>query len=111
MQLTVLHIKVVHTLIFVVLSACVLYVLMSGALGRITAWTWGAMAAIVVEGLVLAASGGRCPLTALAERLGAVDGSVSDIFLPKWIADRIFPICTTLFLVGCALVAARFLGQ
>ena len=65
MQLTVLHIKVVHTMVFAVLSACVAYVLMSGAFNRITPWTWGAIAAIVVEGLVLAASGGRCPLTAL----------------------------------------------
>ena len=77
---------------FAVLSACVAYVLMSGAFNRITPWTWGAIAAIVVEGLVLVASGGRCPLTAVAERLGAVDGSASDILLPKWLADWIFPI-------------------
>lgn len=109
MRLTILHVKLVHTLVFVVLSACVLYVLASGALDRITPWTWGAIAAIVVEGVVLAASGGRCPLTAVAERLGAADGSVSDIFLPKWFADRIFPICGTLFFIGCALVAARLL--
>ncbi len=110
MRLTVLHIKLAHTAIFAVLSACVLYVLASGALGRITVWTWAAMGAIVVEGLVLAASGGRCPLTALAERLGAADGSVSDIFLPRWLADRVFPICTSLYLVGCAFVAARVLS-
>ena len=110
MRLTVVHIKVIHTSIFVLLSCCVLYVLASGALNRITRWTWASAVAIVVEGLVLAASGGRCPLTTVAERLGAVDGSVSDIFLPLWFADRIFPICTALFLIGCALVAARLLG-
>ncbi|APV50403.1 hypothetical protein BWI17_12280 [Betaproteobacteria bacterium GR16-43] len=110
MQVTVLQIKVVHTLIFIVLSACVLYVVFSGALDRITPWTWIAIAAIVVEGLVLAASGGRCPLTKMAERLGAENGSVSDIFLPKWLADRIFPICGTLYLVGCVLVALRMAG-
>jgi hypothetical protein len=106
-QLTVQHVKLVHTLIFVVLSACVLYVVASGAFDRITPWTWAAIAAIVVEGLVLAASGGRCPLTALAERLGAADGQVSDIFLPSWAAARIFPICGTLFAIGCAMIAAR----
>ena len=111
MPLTVLHVKQVHTLIFAVLSACVLYILVSGAFNRITPWTWGAVAAIVVEGLVLAASGGRCPLTAMAERLGAVDGRVSDIFLPQWFADRIFPICGTLYLVGCALIAVRVVDQ
>jgi hypothetical protein len=111
MPLTVFHVKLVHTLIFAVLSACVLYVLASGAFNRITAWTWGAIAAIIVEGVVLAVSGGRCPLTSLAERLGAADGSVSDIFLPRWFSDRIFPICGTLYLVGCALIAVRVASQ
>ncbi|HYM41200.1 MAG TPA: hypothetical protein VET46_00405 [Steroidobacteraceae bacterium] len=110
MRLTVFHIKVIHTLIFALLSCCVLYVVASGGLNRITRWTWAAAVAIVVEGLVLVASGGRCPLTTVAERLGAADGSVADIFLPRWFADRIFPICTTTFLIGCALVLARLLG-
>jgi hypothetical protein len=110
MRLTVIHIKTVHTAIFAVLSGCVIYVLVSGAFNHITGWTWIAVAAIVVEGLVLAVSGGKCPLTVLAERRGAMDGSVSDIFLPKWFADRIFPICTALFLIGCALLCARLLG-
>jgi hypothetical protein len=109
-RLSVLHVKLVHTAIFVVLSFCVLYVLASGLGGDITPWTWCAMAAIVVEGIVLLLNGGRCPLTDVAERLGADDGSVSDIFLPKWFADRIFPICGTLYLVGCASVVARVLG-
>lgn len=110
MRLTVLHVKLVHTAIFAVLSACVLYVFYSGAFDRITAWTWAAIAAILVEGMVLAAFGGRCPLTIVAERLGAIDGTVSDIFLPKWFADRIFPICGSLFIIGCAWIAARLLG-
>jgi len=110
MRLTAVHIKVVHTSIFALLSCCVLYVFASGARNRITPWTWAAGVAVVVEGFVLVANGGRCPLTTAAERLGAVDGGVSDIFLPRWFADRIFPICTTLFLIGCALVAARLIG-
>jgi hypothetical protein len=111
MRLTVLHIKLVHTAIFAALGACVLYVLASGLIDRITPWTWVAIAAIVVEGMVLVANGGRCPLTAVAERLGAADGRVSDIFLPAWFADRIFPICGTLFCIGCVLVAFRVLGR
>ncbi len=111
MRVTIAQIKLVHTVIFAVLSACVLYVLLSGALDRVTVWTWAAMAAIAIEGVVLAASGGKCPLTVAAERLGAADGSVSDIFLPRWFADRIFPICGTLFAVACALVAFRLLSE
>ena len=111
MRLTVLHVKVLHTIAFAVLSTCVLYVLISGALGRITFWTWVSVAAVLVEGVVLAASGWKCPLTSVAERLGAADGRVADIFLPRWFADRLFPICGTLFLVGCVLVAGRVLSQ
>src|SRR5512144_57875 len=67
---------------------------------------WGAIVAIAIEEVVLAASGGKCPLTVAAERLGAIDGSVNDIFLPRWFADRIFLICGTSFVIGCAFVAA-----
>lgn len=111
MRLTLFHIKLVHTLIFAVLSGCVIYILLSGALDRITPWTWVAIVAIVAEGVVLAASGGRCPLTIAAERLGAADGSVADLFLPKWFADRTFPICGTLYLIGCVIVAIRVIGR
>jgi hypothetical protein len=111
MRLTVFHVKLVHTLIFVVLSGCVLYILASGAFDRVTAWTWVAVVAIVVEGVVLAANGGKCPLTAVAERLGAADGQVADIFLPRWFADRIFPICGALYVIGCVIVAARFASR
>lgn len=111
MRLTVLHIKLVHTAVFAVLSACVCYILLSGALDRITPWTWVAVAAIVAEGIALALSGGKCPLTLWAERRGAIDGSVADIFLPKYFADRIFPICGTLFAAGLALVLVRVAGH
>jgi hypothetical protein len=110
MRATIRQVKLVHTAIFVVLSGCVLYVVFSGASGSITAGTWIAVAAILVEGVVLVTFGWKCPLTLVAERLGARDGSVSDIFLPKWFADRIFPICGTLFLIGCVLIAIRLLG-
>src|SRR5215470_10485431 len=100
MRITIVQIKVLHTAIFAILSACILYVLVSGAFNRITPYTWVAAAAVVVEGLALLISGGRCPLTAVAERLRATNGSVADIFLPRWFADRIFPICTTLFAIG-----------
>ena len=109
--MTIVQIKALHTAIFAVLSVCILYVLMSGVFNRITPYTWIAAAAVIVEGLALLISGGRCPLTAVAERLGATDGSVADIFLPQWFANRIFPICTMLFAIGCALVTFRLLNQ
>ena len=38
---------------------------------------------------MFAANGFHCPLTGVAESLGAEDGSVTDIFLPMWFAKRL----------------------
>jgi hypothetical protein len=109
-KITFGQIRLVHTVIFWVLSACVLYALFSGISGRITVWTWAAVAFGLLEGVVLIVSGWTCPLTLLAERLGAERGSVADIFLPRWFADRIFPICGTTFGVALALLLVRMIG-
>jgi hypothetical protein len=108
-KVTILHVKVVHTLIFWLLSACVVYVLFSGIADRLTTWTWIAAGLVLVESVVLAVSGWTCPLTILTERMGAARGSVSDIFLPKWFADRIFPICGTAYGVALLLIVVRLL--
>lgn len=110
-KLTILHVKLVHTAIFWVLSACVLFTLFSGLADRVTGWTWVAVGLVLVEGVVLVAFGWVCPLTLLAERLGATRGSVADLFLPKWFADRIFPVCGTTFLIACVLLAVRLLAR
>jgi hypothetical protein len=38
---------------------------------------------------VFAGNGFRCPLTRVAERLGAEHGSVTDIYLPRWFARNL----------------------
>jgi hypothetical protein len=105
--MTLFLIKLLHTLIFFALSSCVLTILYSGARGKLTRWTLISLAAILAEGVVLAANQWRCPLTNVAERMGAQNGSVSDIFLPAWLSDRIFPICGSLFAVGCVAIVVR----
>jgi tetrahydromethanopterin S-methyltransferase subunit E len=109
MRITLLQIKVVHTLIFWVLSGCVVYALYCGVADRVTAWTWVAVGLLLIESVILAASGWTCPLTLLAERQGAGRGSVADIFLPKWCADRIFPVCGTAYGLAVVLIVWRLL--
>ena len=109
MRITITHIKIVHTAIFWILSSCVLYVLYSGLANDVNEGTWVAVGLVILEGVVLVASGWICPLTILAERLGATRGSVADIFLPKWFADRIFPICGTTYLIACIILVARLI--
>jgi len=103
-KLSILQIKLVHTVVFWLLSACVVYALFSGIADRITTWTWVAVGLLLLESVVLMVSGWRCPLTILAERQGAVRGSVADIFLPKWLADRTFPICGTAYGIALLLI-------
>jgi len=105
--ITIFQIKLVHTLVFWVLSLCVVYALFSGVADRITMWTWVALGLLLGESVVLAVSGWTCPLTILAERGGAVRGSVTDIFLPTWFADRIFPICGTLYGIALLIIVLR----
>jgi len=109
-KITVFRIKVVHTVIFWVLSLCVGYALFSGVTDRVTTWTWVAVGLVLVESVVLMMSGWTCPLTLLAERHGAVRGSVADLFLPKWLADRIFPLRGTTYVVALVFIVLRVLG-
>jgi hypothetical protein len=106
-KVSILQIKLVHTVVFWLLSVCVVYALFSGIANRITTWTWVAVSLLFLESVVLVVSGWTCPLTILAERQGAVRGSVADIFLPKWLADRIFPICGTAYGIALVLIVWR----
>jgi hypothetical protein len=108
-KVTLFRIKLVHTVIFWILSFCTVYALWSGVVGRITTWTWVAVVLLLIESVVLAVSGWTCPLTLLAERQGATDGQVADLFLPKWLADRIFPVCGTMYAVALVLILWRVL--
>ena len=108
-EITVFWIKFVHTLIFVVLCVSVLYALYSGIANRLNYWTAVASGLIAVEGIVLIFNGWRCPLTSWAERVGAKNGSVSNIFLPAWLANYLFLICTPICVVTYLIILIRIL--
>jgi hypothetical protein len=70
--------------------------------GRPAALAVGIAAA---ETAIYVGNGFRCPRTGLAERLGAKSGQVTDIFLPKWLANNIANIYCPLFALGLYLHA------
>ncbi len=100
-------VKLIHTILFLILNACVVYILYSGLADRFTRWTRVALVLMAGESIVLLFNDWRCPLTVFAENLGAVDGSVSDIFLPRWFADHLFDIYAPLFVAGCLILIFR----
>ena len=82
-------IKGIHTLAFAVIGGAILVFTWDG-LTRRHGRRAGAAAVIgVTESIVYASNNLVCPLTPLAEELGAENGSVTDIYLPKWISDRV----------------------
>ena len=106
---SIVFIKSVHTIIFIILSSACFIFLYSAISGRITLAAKISFSLIILEGVVLLINGFKCPLTDVAERLGANSGTVSDIFLPKWLADNIFPIFGGMFFISCLIFAARTL--
>jgi hypothetical protein len=98
----VVALKTIHTGIFLGMLSSILWLLATGIAGRRDRSVAIAAAAVTGEAVVFLANDGVCPLTPLTERMGATDGSVSDIFLPDVVA-RTIPIWSTT-LVAIAVV-------
>jgi hypothetical protein len=92
-------IKAFHTLAWLSIESCVVYVLYAGIAGRTDRRVGIAATVVVGESLVFAGNGFRCPLTELAKRYGAHTGSVTDIYLPNWFAHNIPAIHAPLLVV------------
>ena len=104
---SITFIKWVHTAIFLILSVVLAILLYEVVFDRISTFSWIALTIFLAEGLLLLFNGWRCPLTSYAEELGSDHGQVTDIFLPKWFADRVFLICGILFALACLLLIFR----
>ena len=101
-------IKVIHTLIWLVMAAVVLFVLWSGLTGIITLYSWVAVAMVFGEGIILLLFKGYCPLTIMARRYSGSMRSNFDIFLPEWLAKYNKLIFGTLFIIGVSLIILRY---
>jgi hypothetical protein len=82
-------VKAIHTLAWFSIEACMIYVLYAGFARRSDRRASLAAAVVAAESLTFAGNGFRCPLTQVAERLGAERGSVTDIYLPRWFARNL----------------------
>jgi hypothetical protein len=103
-------IKLLHTVVWALMAGCVL-VLPVAAFTRHFHWALILTAIVVVECAVLAANGGRCPLTDWAARFTDDRADNFDIYLPNWLARHNKAIFGTLFTVNEAIVVWRWLVQ
>lgn len=96
-----LAVKLVHTLAWALLAACIVALPFAAHARRFDLAAW--LAGIVLaEVLVLAANGWRCPLTDVAARYTTDRHDNFDIFLPLWLARYNKPIFGTLYVAGLA---------
>lgn len=101
-------VKLVHSVIFFFVVACLGYILYCGIARR---YDWTLLVALVVvclEGLVILVNRGKCPLTGLAEKYGAASGTVTDIFLPIWFTRHVFRIAVVVVIIELVLLGVGY---
>ncbi len=99
-SLAIFGLKLVHSLIFLTVSTSILHVFYAGVRNRPSRLTRWALGFALGECAVFVVNRGTCPITDVTRWLGAENARVSDIFLPRWFADRIPQIYTPPLLVG-----------
>jgi len=103
---TLWSIKAIHTVLFASIGAAIVLFVWDGLSARPRRRTAFALGIALGETAVYVSNNQVCPLTPLAEEMGAESGSVVDIFLPDAVARRIPMISVSALLVGLALNVA-----
>ena len=109
MDFSLRAVKTVHTAVWGFFVASIIAVPVSAAAGRF-GWALLFAGIVLVEVLVLAFNGLRCPLTAVAARYTPDRRPNFDIYLPEWLARWNKEIFGTLYLLGLLFAFARWKG-
>ncbi len=103
-------IKTVHTIIYLMMVWAVFYLLYAAITQTYSDWFYTALGLLVIESLVFALSGMKCPLTSLAKKYGDSKGYVGDLFIPERFAKYTFRVFGTIFLVSIVLLLLNVLN-
>jgi hypothetical protein len=98
-------IKGIHTAIFASVGAALVAFVAEGLHGRAGRRAVLALSVVLGETAVYVSNNQVCPLTPVAEELGAASGSVADLFLPDGVSRRIPLISGSTLVVGILLFA------
>ena len=102
-------VKIAHTVVWVFFVACIAAIPVLAWTGRFGA-AFALIGIVVVEVLVLAVNGWRCPLTGVAARYTDDRRDNFDIYLPVWLARNNKIIFGSLFVAGVLFTVARWRG-
>ena len=107
----VVVIKAIHTAIFFSIASLIALVAWDGVRGRPRRRSAMAAAVALAESAVFVSNNQVCPLSPLAEELGAASGSVTDIFLPDWLSRRIPLVSGSVLVLGLVLHLRAWLAR
>lgn len=82
-------IKAVHTAIFFSVAGLIVLFAWDGLRQRPGPRAAASLGVVLAETAIYVSNNQVCPLTPLAQELGAERGSVADIYLPDWVSRRI----------------------
>jgi hypothetical protein len=108
---TLAAIKAIHTVLFVSIGTAIAVFLWDGIRGDPSRRAAYALGVALGEAGIYVSNNQVCPLTPLAEELGAQRGAVVDMFLPGWAARRIPMVSTLALVVGAALHARALMSD
>ena len=103
-------VKLLHTLVWAFFAGCVVAIPVAAwrdALGLALVL----VAVVMLEVVVLALNGLRCPLTDVAARYTSDRRDNFDIWLPEWLARYNKAVFGTLYVVGIVMTLARWMAQ
>ena len=103
-------IKVVHTVVWAFFAGAILAIPVVAALGQFN-WVVILTVLVMVEVIVLAANGLRCPLTGIAARYTEDRRANFDIYLPLWLATWNKQVFGALFVSGLVFAFARWVQR
>ena len=86
-------IKLIHTLVFLFASGCIIYVVYCGVTGKSNRYLIASLVIVLAIGVIYAINGFECPLATLVHKL-AGRRDVPDIFFPNWFANNIMLVST-----------------
>jgi len=99
----ILLIRIFHGIITLFFLICIAYVYYSGIIDRLNFWSYLAMVALIVEGLIVSMNNGICPLGRLHNKYGD-DKTFFELFLPRPIAKKAVPFLGFVATIGLLLL-------
>ena len=110
-RLALVSLKAVHSLLYFSIEFCMGYLIYAGLKEREDRRTALAASVVVGESMIFLGNRCRCPLTGLAKNLGDARGSVTDIYLPGFLAANLPLIHVPLLALALGLHVRNFLRR